>query len=170
MNVIIRFVWTFLVLNEQLIHDKTVCFTIVIIYCITLFFLFQRVSITWLRQRESEKNVLCPQRGWGRGIGASRTWNSLEGLASKYYSGPLLLNFRVRMETGISNMVNPLTIKLFITLYPGLSKFIFIFRKKNQPQFNFCKTLTKVEKNWELQTFLKLEILDKNGSKFDWKP
>jgi hypothetical protein len=36
-----------------------------------------------LRQRESEKTVLCPQGGGGRGIGASRTWNSLKGLPSK---------------------------------------------------------------------------------------
>ncbi len=108
--------------------------------------MFQRVSITWLRQRESEKNVLCPQRGWGWEIGAIRTWISLEGLPSKYYSGPLLLNFSVRMGTGVSNMVNPLTIKLFITLYPGLSKFIFIFEKKISRNSIFAKLWQKWKK------------------------
>jgi hypothetical protein len=57
-----------------------------------------------LRQRESGKTVLCP-----RGGGGSRTCNSLEGLPSKYYTGPMLLNFSVRMGIGVSNMVNLLT-------------------------------------------------------------
>ncbi len=73
-----------------------------------MFFLFQRVSITWLRQRESEKIVLYPQGG-EEGIGPSRTWNSLEGLPSKYYPRPMLLNFSVPMGTGVSSMVNLLT-------------------------------------------------------------
>ncbi len=37
------------------------------------------------------------------------TRNSLEGLPSKYYQGPMLLNISVRMGTGVSNMVNLLT-------------------------------------------------------------
>jgi hypothetical protein len=32
-----------------------------------IIFLFPRVSITWLRQRESEKTALCPQGGGGGG-------------------------------------------------------------------------------------------------------
>ncbi len=38
----------------------------------------------------------------------NRTWNSLEGLPSKYYLGRILLNNSVWMRTGASNMVTKL--------------------------------------------------------------
>ncbi len=72
-------------------------------------YLFQRVSFIWLRQRESEKTVLYQQGEGGREIGAIRTWNTLEGLPSKYYPGPMLRNFSVQTGTGVSNMINLLT-------------------------------------------------------------
>jgi hypothetical protein len=40
----------------------------------------------------------------------SRTWKFLEGLPFKYYPGPVLLNFSVRMGIGVSNMLTPMAI------------------------------------------------------------
>ncbi len=40
------------------------------------------------------KDCTLSAGGGERGIGASRTWNSLEGLPSKYSPGPMLLNFQ----------------------------------------------------------------------------
>jgi hypothetical protein len=45
--------------------------------------------------------------------GTSRSWNSLEGLPSMYYPGPMLLNFRVWMRTVVSNMVTLLFFVFF---------------------------------------------------------
>jgi hypothetical protein len=68
-------------------------------WCFFCFFGFSgSQSLDW--DKESLRRLYSVRRG--RGIGASRTWNSLEGLPSKYYPGPMLLNFSVRMGTGVS--------------------------------------------------------------------
>jgi hypothetical protein len=70
-----------------------------------------------LRHRESEKAVLHLHGGGGEvpaepGI----PWR---GLPSKYYPRPMLLNFSVRMGTGVSNMVNPLTTQFCLLFWSG---------------------------------------------------
>ncbi len=82
---------------------------------IYIFFCFSgSQSLDW--DKESLKRLYSIRRGGGRGRGASRTWNSLECLPSKYYPGPMLLKFSDRMGTGVSNMVNSLTLIYFMLL------------------------------------------------------
>ena len=56
------------------------------------------------------KDCTLSAGGGERGIGTRETWNSLEGLPSKYKPGPMLLKFCIWMGTSVSNMVNLLTV------------------------------------------------------------
>ncbi len=67
-----------------------------------------------MRQRESEKTVLYLQGGGELSAEPEIPWR---GLPSKYYHGPMLLNFSVRMGTGGSKIVNPLTTLLCLVFF-----------------------------------------------------